>query len=399
MSKARKNGNREVFQKLTTEPTSQIVVVADYENPACVIDGLIRAIVRLAIKYTEGVYYIRKRGGRDDLERLQVHRPVAECSLNPSCEINGELFVNALLVELFNKQEMGNLLLDKNKRPYAAQAIGKMYLRMFALRNITKDRVTNLKRLMHQLNKEWILLDDSYFAQLMNTSIIPNYLDRCKNAGLPCYKEEGLKQTYTNKSTSPLLKFLVLTVQHILVPNGPGMHYKKALEHIKNLVHLLKESVTKKTGGNVEDIPKARVVPQEPEREEADPLATLTAISGSEPRVSWTGTALERSSQDDMAIGVCLPPAPVQVEITVDDTCIGKASYVRMTGETTDTLPPGKNMIDRVMRYLNTNEQYFSLDDINEIRKWAVKLIDEELGKKMSQLNAELETLTKTYYA
>lgn len=396
-------------QRLTTEPTTQVIVIPDYSNPASVIDGLIRAVIRLTIKYQEGVHYTRKRGGKDDIERLHLMTIAKGKKDSPAIdaakELNGELFVNALLVEIFARAGMENLMLDKHKRPYASQLIGKVYNRMFLMQTITPKRIEQLKNIMRTVNDKFITLDDTYFAQWMNSTLIPNYLSRCESTGMPCYKREGLVQMYDMKSTSPIVKFLVAVVQHIFDPNGPGVHYKTAMAHIPDLITIVKKKTTKQEKVDPVTVPAPRsttVVPEVQKRKEEKedkelPMANLYLADGMDDDV-----IIPSMYKGATAVSATLGAAPAIVK----EYKATPVNTAKSQARGKDALPPGKDMIDRVMQLLVEKAPYFTVDDVNRIRVWAQKRVDTEIRPKLEaaqaaveKQNKEIDTLKNTYYA
>lgn len=383
-----------IFQKLTTEPTTTIIVVADYENPAAVIDGLVRSVIRLAVKYMEGIHYVRRRGDKSDMERAHLMAAVeGGRPIDASKEINGELFVNALLVEAFAKAGLENLMYDKHKRPYASQLISKVYTRMFLLQSITPKRIQQLKSIMRTFNNAYILLDDTHFTQMMNGTMIPNYLSRCEGTQMLCYKREGVKQMFDLKSVSPIMKFLVMTVQHILHPQSKGVSYKIAQGYIPSLVATVKRKVTKSDTTEDVTVPTARShtplleesVDRFTDLREEEPKPA-TSISGSAVSISGN-VSLVAGWNDEGTVGDATTfewPKDDKDEPEEHTTQPENKGYSRRWKF--EQLPPGKNLIDRVMKLLLEREAYFELDDLNRIRAWAQTRVNAQVGAKIDEL-------------
>lgn len=442
-------------QELVAEPTSRIVVVKDYTNPNEALTALIDAVLRLAVKYRKGVLYIREFGDPTFEGKVKLLTPAKQgTTIDAAKQINGDLFVNALLVEVFAKAGLENLMLDKYGRPYAAQLIGKVYNRMFQLRTITGNKVLQLKKITKVLNEDFISKHDATFAKDMSNTLIPNYLSRLENSKFPGYSREGLVQEFRMIASSDLMKYLSNTVQIILRPKDKFVSLVQARSVAKMVISRIQTKMQKKVGKSTDESEKSikeapvddnqekdEDVPPEllkdlphpgddvvesvvAERKEATPpkkpLTTkinLFSDDDDDDAVTLTGMPMAKMPDDDpdtftKTISFHKPDPHAVISSTstnVTETRTSGSTEKKRScwfSKQVNELPPGKAIIDRIMALLVQKEDYLELDDFNRIRMWAATHTENLLRERMNglqrqaqKLNDEIEQLRKDYYA
>lgn len=444
-------------KELIEEPTCRIVVVKDYVSPHEVLAALIDSVIRLAVKYRKGVLYIREFGDPTFDGKVKLLAPAKQGSpINAATQINGDLFVNALLVEVFAKAGLENLMLDKYGRPYAAQLIGKVYNRMFQLQTITGTRVLQLKNIMKVFNEDFISKHDATFAKDMGNTLIPNYLSRLENSKFPGYSRKGLVQEFRMVASSLLMKYLANTVQIILGPNENEQVVSLAMARAtaKMVISRIQIKMQKKSGKSgvesekpieaapvdlaqekdedvppelLKDLPRpgddAVEAVAEERKEDTPPKKPLTtkinlfSDDDDDDAVTLTGMPMAKMPDDDpdtfsRTISFHKPePRSVVASPSANGAATGTTSGTEKTrsswfGKQVNELPPGKAMIDRIMALLVQKEDHLELDDFNRIRMWAATHVEDLLRDRLNdlqgraeKLNDELDQIRKNYYA